>query len=219
MQKDAYKFTAGAVAGVKHMRMDLETRKASIIDMTMKVASEVGLDVMTVNQVAKKAGISEALIFKYFISKDQLLKECYYTVAQQLIDFANQFDILEEFSLTEARDYMHDLWEKSFNYCVELDYRILYFLRFRETKLFLSMEEESREFFREGMMKYLDLFRIMDNMFQMDWEETGRLSMLFGLGISGLFLKRIIAHSIENTQEVRDMIWRLQWYGLSGGVA
>ena len=219
MQKDAYKFTAGAVAGVKHMRMDLETRKASIIDMTMKVASEVGLDVMTVNQVAKKAGISEALIFKYFISKDQLLKECYYTVAQQLIDFANQFDILEEFNVTEARDYMHDLWEKSFNYCVELDYRILYFLRFRETKLFLSMEEESREFFREGMMKYLDLFRIMDNMFQMDWEETGRLSMLFGLGISGLFLKRIIAHSIENTQEVRDMIWRLQWYGLSGGLA
>lgn len=201
------------------MRMDLETRKASIIDMTMKVASEVGLDVMTVNQVAKKAGISEALIFKYFISKDQLLRECYYTVAQQLIDFANQFDILEEFSLTEARDYMHDLWEKSFNYCAELDYRILYFLRFRETKLFLSMEEESREFFREGMMKYLDLFRIMDNMFQMDWEETGRLSMLFGLGISGLFLKRIIAHSIENTQEVRDMIWRLQWYGLSGGLA
>lgn len=219
MQKDAYKFTAGAVAGVNHMRMDLETRKASIIDMTMKVASEVGLDVMTVNQVAKKAGISEALIFKYFISKDQLLKECYYTVAQQLIDFANQFDILEEFNVTEARDYMHDLWEKSFNYCVELDYRILYFLRFRETKLFLSMEEESREFFREGMMKFLDLFRRMDDMFHMDWEETGKLSMLFGLGIPGLFLKRIIAHSIENTQEVRDMIWRLQWYGLSGGLA
>lgn len=205
--------------GVNHMRMDLESRKLSIIDTTMKVASEVGLDVLTVNQVAKRAGISEALIFKYFISKEQLLRECYYAVSQQYLDYANQLEPLSTDDRQEAEKYIHGFWEKMFNYLVELDYRTIYFMRFRETKYFNEIEEESRIFFRDGLQKFMSFFREMDQLFHMNWEETGKLTMLYGIGLSAIFLKRIIRGGIENNQENRDMIWALIWRGMSGGLA
>jgi AcrR family transcriptional regulator len=50
-----------------------ERRRAEILDATETVAGEVGWDAMTMDQVARKARLSRALLYVYFKDKQDLL--------------------------------------------------------------------------------------------------------------------------------------------------
>jgi AcrR family transcriptional regulator len=50
-----------------------ERRRAEILDATEAVAAEVGWDAMTMDQVARKARLSRALLYVYFKDKTDLL--------------------------------------------------------------------------------------------------------------------------------------------------
>jgi AcrR family transcriptional regulator len=50
-----------------------ERRRAEILDATEAVATEVGWDAMTMDQVARKARLSRALLYVYFKDKQDLL--------------------------------------------------------------------------------------------------------------------------------------------------
>jgi AcrR family transcriptional regulator len=50
-----------------------ERRRAEILDATEAVAAEVGWDTMTMDQVARKARLSRALLYVYFKDKQDLL--------------------------------------------------------------------------------------------------------------------------------------------------
>ena len=50
-----------------------ERRRAEILDATEAVAAEVGWDAMTMDQVARKARLSRALLYVYFKDKQDLL--------------------------------------------------------------------------------------------------------------------------------------------------
>jgi AcrR family transcriptional regulator len=50
-----------------------ERRRADILDATEAVAGEVGWDAMTMDQVARKARLSRALLYVYFKDKQDLL--------------------------------------------------------------------------------------------------------------------------------------------------
>jgi AcrR family transcriptional regulator len=50
-----------------------ERRRAEILDATEAVAAEVGWDAMTMEQVARKARLSRALLYVYFKDKQDLL--------------------------------------------------------------------------------------------------------------------------------------------------
>jgi AcrR family transcriptional regulator len=50
-----------------------ERRRAEILDATETVAAEVGWDAMTMDQVARKARLSRALLYVYFKDKQDLL--------------------------------------------------------------------------------------------------------------------------------------------------
>jgi AcrR family transcriptional regulator len=50
-----------------------ERRRADILDATEAVAAEVGWDAMTMDQVARKARLSRALLYVYFKDKQDLL--------------------------------------------------------------------------------------------------------------------------------------------------
>ena len=56
----------------KKMRMTGEERKKQIIEVAMKIFSEKGFQGTKTKDIAKAAGISEAMIFKHFKNKDDI---------------------------------------------------------------------------------------------------------------------------------------------------
>src|SRR5262249_5691738 len=50
-----------------------ERRRAEILDATEEVAADLGWDAMTMDQVARKARLSRALVYVYFKDKSDLM--------------------------------------------------------------------------------------------------------------------------------------------------
>lgn len=67
-----------------------ERRRTEILDATEAVASEVGWDAMTMDQVARKARLSRALLYVYFKDKQDLLfgicERALATLTQRFVD-------------------------------------------------------------------------------------------------------------------------------------
>lgn len=75
-----------------------ETRRKEILDAALEVFSEVGYHKASINNIAKRAKISKGLIYNYFESKEQIIKEI--TVAG-MSQFMKIFDPNKDGILTE----------------------------------------------------------------------------------------------------------------------
>src|SRR5260370_42373215 len=56
------------------MRLAAPDRKKQLIDMAMKLFSEQGFDGTSTREIAKAAGINEAIIFRHFKTKEDLYR-------------------------------------------------------------------------------------------------------------------------------------------------
>lgn len=104
-------------------------RKQIIMDAALEIFAELGFHNTSMNQIAKKAGISKGLIYNYFESKDELMSE--------IVKSAYTF-ILHRFNLdNEKPDYRNiiEFVEKTFELIDEnKEFWRIYFL--------VSMQEE-----------------------------------------------------------------------------
>ena len=86
-----------------------ETR-LEIINTAIDLFSEQGFDSTTMKQIARKVGIGDATIYKYFPSKDKLVFAYYHTRAEQSVEeFLNE-DELEFHSLQEKLQLLIDIY-------------------------------------------------------------------------------------------------------------
>ncbi|MBL4862009.1 MAG: TetR/AcrR family transcriptional regulator [Crocinitomicaceae bacterium] len=70
-------------AQLEKIRID---RKVSIMDAALHVFAEEGYHSSSISRISKKAGVSKGLMYNYFDSKDELLKELLDTVFDSFLD-------------------------------------------------------------------------------------------------------------------------------------
>src|SRR5687767_12018801 len=62
----------GGAAGANHQRMCADDRRHQIVQVAMRLFSERGFRGTTTKEIAQAAGVSEAIIFRHFATKDEL---------------------------------------------------------------------------------------------------------------------------------------------------
>lgn len=85
-------------------QMPTEYRRRQLIEAALDVISEVGISKTTVNLVARRAGLSPAVVNLQFKSKDNMLVEAFSTVRQEFkdgwvaaqIDDASRVDVAQK---------------------------------------------------------------------------------------------------------------------------
>jgi AcrR family transcriptional regulator len=81
-----------------------ENRKAHIMEMALELFANEGYYPTSISKIAKKAGISKGLMYNYFISKEQLIREI---IDNGLQDLLATFDPDKDGVLTEMEfEYM-----------------------------------------------------------------------------------------------------------------
>ena len=84
--------------------------RLKIINTAIDLFSEQGFDSTTMKQIARKVGIGDATIYKYFPSKDKLVFAYYHTRAEQSVEeFLNEEE-LEYHSLQEKLQLLIDIY-------------------------------------------------------------------------------------------------------------
>lgn len=63
-----------------------ESRRKQIMDAALELFSEHGFHQVSINQIAKEAGISKGLMYNYFESKDELIKTIIYKGIDEMLD-------------------------------------------------------------------------------------------------------------------------------------
>ncbi|MDA3823596.1 MAG: TetR/AcrR family transcriptional regulator [Bacteroidales bacterium] len=105
-----------------------QNRKAHIMASAMKLFAEEGYGHVTISTLAKYAGISKGLMYNYFESKDQLLKEIIDSGVHEIMEYfdPNHNGVLtsEEFELFIRKTFqlMHEnqeFWMQFFGLMVQ----------------------------------------------------------------------------------------------------
>ncbi len=195
--------------------MERTNRKAEILDVTMKMVNKHGLSFFTTKKVADCIGISEALIYKYFSTKDQLLYSCYEVMHKKI---AARMDstlyALTGQDLSEV-EFIRLLWFAYFDLLVEEDYRTVFYFSYRDSpylQFILANDEDTHSYFKS----FISFVNVMNEKYQAFNEVTGHFLWTYILDTTGLFAKRIISKDLPDDKESRNLIWNLMFKGISG---
>lgn len=100
-------------------------RKELIIQNTYEVCARNGLVPFSVKQVAKSSGVNEALIYRDFKTRENLLNECYKTAVHAHLDIFRT--IVEK---NECDEYL--IWKTYINFMVEHRNETLFLMDYLE---------------------------------------------------------------------------------------
>ena len=74
--------------------MNRRNKKEQLIEATMQVVAENGLPSFSMRKVTMKVGVSEALIYRHFLSKENLFEICFERIVSILGEALESVEIL-----------------------------------------------------------------------------------------------------------------------------
>ena len=95
-----------------------ENRKKQIMDVALELFSEQGYQSTSISQIASKIKISKGLIYNYFTSKEELLREIIFSIVDYLIEIfdPNKDGVLTEEELVYFINMSFDTIKKDIKY-------------------------------------------------------------------------------------------------------
>jgi AcrR family transcriptional regulator len=81
-------------------RLPAKDRRAQLIDVAMQLFAEQGFDGTTTREIADRAGVNEAIIFRHFTTKEEL----YWAVVQDRVGASGRKEKIQNCLRSEASD-------------------------------------------------------------------------------------------------------------------
>lgn len=89
-----------------------EQTQKKIFETAIRLFSTLGYNATTTSEIAKQAAVSEAIIFKYFKNKENLLKEIASSATSQIIENISIYPFLENVKLSKEyslKDFLYSI--------------------------------------------------------------------------------------------------------------
>lgn len=194
--------------------MEKLSRKEEFLDVAMRIAAESGLNNFSMKKVTDKVGVSEALIYKYFPTKEILLYSCFESVHKRIAALYNGIQMPKLSTATDVYEFVHLLWIRYFTFLVSNSYKTIFYFDYRDStyiRQIMAHDDEAAEtFFKD----FAVLMHAFNEHFHFTQKSDSSVLWTYILDTSGLFAKRIIRGEIVNSSECYGHIWRM----LSGGI-
>lgn len=190
--------------------MDAAERKNKMMDAAMKMVAEKGLDSFSVAQAAAAANINEALVYRDFGTKENLLNECYMSVNKQILDLYKNEYMPAGDSEKDLFEEMYDHWHRFFECLINSGYKTLFLQQYRDSTYKMASGAQ-----REGQNDVKVVFKKIFIAFAKNKEDIDYICTYLIDG-SVLFAKRIICKEVQNDEEIYQKVWCLLSGGLRG---
>lgn len=194
--------------------MASENKKSELIEACMKIVAEVGLSAFSMKKVTNYVGVSEALIYRHFETKDKLLYICFETVHRQIAGLFQTASVKLPQTEQEIRLSIYNLWMTYFTFLVQNDYRTIFYFEYRDSPYIHAVRESDQEVQTTYFKNFVDIYYAYEQAFQISSKTSEAHLWSYILDTSGIFAKRIIRGELPNTKESYEIIWRL----ISGGI-
>lgn len=199
--------------------MEMPTKKEMLMDTTMRIVAQRGFAAFSMRQVTKAIHVSEALIYRHYETKENLLLQCFRAVDSQIADFFQNEPAPTAVSEEELYEYIHNLWIKFFTFMVRNGYKTIYYFEYRESFYCeIDLKDGKRgiartESYSEGLAGIFDAINkdhhILDKI-------SSDIFVTYILDITGMFAARVIRGRLTEDARTIENIWRMIYSGLSG---
>lgn len=195
--------------------MDANERKQKVMDATMKIVSEKGLESFAVLSAAKLAKVNEALVYRDFSTKENLLYECYNLVAKEVASLYENAPVIDLSDSTKSYTQVRDMWFAYFSFLVKNGYKTIYYQSYRDSYHMHTYIEKEKN---GEAAKFTDFLSAIEPIFQTIPLPAGMTMnhvWTFIMDTSALFAKRVIRGELPDTQESYENIWNFIAFGMT----
>ena len=173
-----------------------KTKKDLIMTVALEEFAEFGYHATSVHTIAKKADVSKGLLYNYFESKEDLLKEVIFGGLKTLFDI---FDPNKDVVLTE--DEFDSFIDKVFDVLKEnIGIWRLYFS--------LLMKSGVQEIIKEPMYQYIEPFmKTLNDYYKKQGKKNPEIwSVFFGSVLDGISVNFISEPELYPLEEIKKLI-------------
>lgn len=194
--------------------MEKLSRKDEFLDVTMRIVAESGLDNFSMQKVTKYIGVSDALIYKYYPTKEILLYSCFESVHKRIAALYNGIRMPALQTAKELYDFIRNLWMTYFSFLVNSGYKTIYYFDYRDSPHIRQVTEHDDEVAKTYFKSFAGLIHAFAQAFPLRQDVNSPILWTFILDTSGVFAKRVIRGELPSDPESYENIWQL----LSGGI-
>lgn len=187
-------------------------RKAELMEAAMQIVAEHGLADFSMRQVTNRVGVSEALLYKYFITKDKLLCDCYVEVDKRVAAcFAEDMP-----SMRQPEVAMRLVLDKYIRFFVSNGYRTIFYSEFRRSKYVKFVVEHSKEADATYFSRFTELCVKADKKYHITQKIDENILWTYLIDGCCLFATRLIRGELPQTEETYSSICKLLTSGTIG---
>lgn len=189
--------------------------RADIMRAAIELVAEDGICAVTTRQVARRAGVSDGLMYRFFKSKNDLLLSCLYLVTDNIIGEFYGLMKIQADTLEEFEQEVRERWNMFFSFLVKHVPDTLFFYEYANSAGMMKLARAGTFSIRDFTRMLADKLGAGDPKFTHVSEEDIPYFWLYYIHVSMIFAVRTIRGELSDTEESRDKIWRLVTNGLS----
>ena len=193
--------------------MTKEERQKKTIEAVKKIVAEKGMDGFSIRQAAELTGINEALIYRDFYTKDQLLDICYKEVQDEVAQIYGTIGPLTLNTEEQTISAMKHMWMASFQYLLDHRDNTLFLRNYRESsyrqKLLEASEKREPKYFFDARDKFAMVLPSDIDM---------HCTWVYVIDFSIEFAMRILTGELPLDQKSVSHIWQLMFNGLCANI-
>ncbi len=196
--------------------MQKTTKKEMLLDTTMRIIAQGGLSSFSMRQVTKAIGVSDALIYRHYETKENLLFQCFQSVEQQIDELFVAENMPQLSSELELYEYIKKLWMRYFYFLVKNDYKTLFYFEYRDSlhlPTFQKNGDVEADIYSEG---FAHTFDMIDNKYHILDKVGVDYFWTYILDVTGIFAKRVIREELPIDEQSCENVWHLIYAGVSG---
>ena len=190
--------------------------KKALQSATIELVAEEGLHGLSMKRVTQRAGVSEALVYKHFGTKEDLLFSCFMSVHEQIASLFTNLNLLT-LNHTKAEMYtaVRLYWMIYFDYLIKHGNETIFYFAFRDSSYEVKIREREEEDAKTIFKDFVAFFDVLDSHLHIYEKVPPALLWCYILDTTGLYACRVIRGVLPNTPESIENIWKLFFSGIS----
>jgi len=191
----------------------VENTRARIVIAAMRAVRQYGLEGVRIQNISELAELSPGALYRYFSSKDQLMRECFTYVDRQAATIFEKLEFDPCLLLTAPLKAIRSLWQPYFRFWIAHPDETIFYHRFRDSAFFHQYDKQrDTSYFNT----FADMVRAFLKIFPALKEINQELLWHHILTSTVMYAKYVVEGVLPNTRETEDTVFQFLTTGLSG---
>ncbi len=195
--------------------MSRKNKKEELINATMEIVAEKGMPAFSMRKVTMKIGVSEALIYRHFGTKENLFWICFERVLEHISEEMDKIPVEMPQTPEEIDRIAEIIWRRFLQILVDRPHETMFFLEYREY-YFDYLQDKYKDMNSKYFSKYAEILEKLLVRYSLYQKIDQEYFWAYVTDVAGFVAKRIIRRQIEDTLERKIQAWELVWRGIAG---